>query len=427
MLTWLAALMTVAGVVLAALAAYVGWRRGSRAGIALAVLLAAVAWWGVAYALELAAVETATKSQWGDLKYLGVSILAPAWLVFVLQYTDRGRLVTVRMVALLGIEPALVMALLAVPTTHDLVHDYPPGALQQALPVVATGPVFWVHLAYSNLIILGATVLFVVSMVRLSGTYLRLALVLVAAALLPWVVNLLHNFEVGWFARIDLTPFAFILTGGVLVWGLFREGLVRLTPLARGVIVENMTDAVFVLDAFGRVTDANPAATSLLSTSRSQLVGRSLDQLLLPGTLEKVTPTAPGGRSRRPRTSGCSTGAGAIGPTRCGSTPSRTPGAARRANWSSCATSPSRSGPRRPSPSCCRNAPGWPPRCSRASCLQSCRRSPGPSSRPATCRLETAARSVATSSTSSRSVSRPGASCSATSVARGLKPLPSRP
>jgi PAS domain S-box-containing protein len=280
MLPWFAVLMTTTGTLLAILAGYVGWRRGSRAGVALAVLLAAVAWWGLAYALELSTDEVATKSRWGDLKYLGVTLLAPSWLVFVLLYTNRGRFVTRGLVSVLAVEPVVVMLCLFVPASHDLVRSYPPGAAGDDLPVVETGPVFWIHLTYSNLMILVATGLFVLSMVRLSDTYRRMALVLVGAALLPWVFNLLHNFEVGWFAEIDLTPFAFIVTGGVLVWGVFREGLVRLSPLARGVIVENMSDGVFVLDAFGRVTDANPAATQALQSSRQQLIGLSLADVL---------------------------------------------------------------------------------------------------------------------------------------------------
>ena len=110
MLPWFAALMTTTGLLLAGLAVYVGRRRGSRAGVALAVLLAAVAWWGLAYALELTADDVAIKSRWGDLKYLGVCLLAPAWLVFVLQYTNRGERVTTRFLAALAVEPAIVMA-----------------------------------------------------------------------------------------------------------------------------------------------------------------------------------------------------------------------------------------------------------------------------------------------------------------------------
>lgn len=293
MLPLLAALSTFAGVALAALAVYVGWRRGTSAGISLAAVLLSVACWGLFYAGELAADDLSTKSFWGDLKYIGISTLAPAWLTFVLQYTGRGRAVTWRTVALLALEPVVVLALLFNDATHDLVRYYPKGSVGEELPVVGSGPVFWIHLVYSNAMILVASVLFVASMVRLSRTYRQMAFVLLAAAALPWAANFLHNFEVGWFARIDLTPFAFTLTGAVLVWGLWRERLVRLAPLARDVMVENMSDGVFLVDAFGRIADVNPSGARALGSDRATLVGRPLGDLMdewpSPGTSEAST------------------------------------------------------------------------------------------------------------------------------------------
>lgn len=280
MLTLLATLMAGAGLVLAALAAYVAWRRGTRMGWSLAVMLVAVAWWGTAYAVELSADDIAVRSRWGDLKYVGIVTLAPAWLVFVLQYTGRGHLVTRRLVTLLAIPPVIALTLLAVPATHDLVRSYPPDAHTQELPIIESGPAFWAIFAYNNLLLVGATVLFVASMVRLARTYRRMAVVLLCSALLPWAANILHNLEVGWFARIDLTPFAFTITGGLLVWGLFEERLVDLAPLARSAVVESMADAVFVLDAFGRVVDVNPAAVELAGRGRGELLGRLVRDLM---------------------------------------------------------------------------------------------------------------------------------------------------
>jgi PAS domain S-box-containing protein len=292
MLALFATLMTVAGLVLAGLAGYVAWRHHSRPGLSLAVLLISVSWWGLAYAVELSVTDVLVKSRWGDVKYIGICALAPAWFVFVLQYTGRGRFVTRRLLALLSIEPLVVLALLANGATHDLIRFYPEAAAREELPVVGTGPVFWVHLVYANVMILWATGLFVASMIRLSRTYLWMAVVLVASALLPWAANLLHNLEVGRFARLDLTPFAFIVTGGVLVWGVFREGLVKLSPLARSVVVDNMADPVFVLDAFGRVADVNPAGAQLLGSTRPALLGKSLADLL-PYTAVPRTQTEP--------------------------------------------------------------------------------------------------------------------------------------
>jgi serine phosphatase RsbU (regulator of sigma subunit) len=259
-------------------------------GWSLAVLLVAVAWWGTAYAVELSVDEVALKSRWGDLKYVGIVALAPAWLVFVLQYTGRGERVTRRLVALLAVPPIAALTVLAVPATHDLVRSYPPTAHTEELPIVESGPAFWAIFAYNNLLLVGATVLFVASMVRLARTYSRMAVVLLASALLPWAANILHNLEVGWFARIDLTPFAFILTGGLLVWGLFEERLVDLAPLARSAVVESMADAVFVLDAFERIVDVNPAAVALSDRSRGELVGRRVRDLLDTSGVAEVGP-----------------------------------------------------------------------------------------------------------------------------------------
>lgn len=273
-------LMVGAGLLLAGLAGYTWRRRGIPAGLSLAVLLLAVAWWGLAYALEISSDALGAKRLWGDLKYVGIGVLGPAWLAFVLQYTGRGHLLTRRRLLALAVEPVAVQLLLVFDATHDLIRFYRPTADPDELPVVGTGPLFWAHFGYLNLLLLGATVLFVVSLARLSRLYWRMSAVLLAAALLPWAANLLHNFSVGPFTRLDLTPFAFIITGAVLVWGLLRERLLDLAPVARSVVVETMGDAVLVLDAYGRVVDANPAAAGVLGERRSELAGRPLSELL---------------------------------------------------------------------------------------------------------------------------------------------------
>lgn len=305
MLTLFATLMAMAGLILAGLAAYVAWRRETRMGWSLAVVLVSVAWWGLAYAVELSVEDIAVKSRWGDLKYVGITALAPAWLAFVLQYTGRGRRVTRRLLALLAIGPVLVLILLAVPSTHDLVRFYPASASSEELPIVEVGPAFWAILVYNNILLVGATGLFVASMVRLARNYRRMALALLAAALLPWVANLLHNFAVGWFARMDLTPFAFTVTGGLLVWGLFHERLVDLAPLARSAVLDSMADAVFVIDPFGRIVDVNPAGVHLIPATRAGLLGRRLEDVLAGTNTAEIGPTeltladTPGSPDRR--------------------------------------------------------------------------------------------------------------------------------
>ena len=280
MLRELTAGAVVTAVALAAMGLYVARRAGSRAGTSLAVMLLSVAWWATAYAMELSTLGS-TRGVWGDLKYAGIVLLSPAWLVFVLRYTGRDSWVTRRRVAALGLEPLLVGIVLAVPATHDLVRFYRPGAQPGAVPVIESGPLFWVVFAYGNALLLIATALFIRAMASLPSTYRVAAAVMVTAALVPWVVNVLYNLNVGPFAVVDVTPFAFIITGAVLVWGLYRERLINLSSVAWSAVVEAVADGVILCDAFGTVSDANPAALRVLGQRKRELVGRPLDDVLL--------------------------------------------------------------------------------------------------------------------------------------------------
>ena len=265
----------------AGMAAFVGSRRQGGAGRALALLLLALCVWNVGYGAELLSSDPARRLAFGDLKYLGIAGLLPVWAAFILCWTGRGRLVTRRLVVLLALEPLALLLVLLVPGTHDLVRYLPADAADPASVPVAAGPLFWVHVAYTEALLLPATGLFVYALLRRSRAYWLQAGALALAAVLPWLVNLLFNLGVHPFDRIDLTPVVFTGSGAVLAWGLFRQRLLRLQPVARGLVVERMTDGVVVLDAYGHVVDVNPAARAVLDRGDpGGLVGRRARDVL---------------------------------------------------------------------------------------------------------------------------------------------------
>ena len=268
------------GLVGAGAAAFVWSRRSGRAGTALTWMLAALAIWNLAYGAELLATDPDWRVALGDLKYLGICALMPAWVSFVLLWTGRGHRLTRRLLLLLSAEPVALLVLLAVPATHDLVRYLPADAPDPLTAEIAAGPAFWFHVIYTNALLLPATALLVGALLRRSRAYWLQAGVLAVAALVPWIANLLFNLSVGPFGRIDLTPVAFTITGLVLAWGLLQQRLLRLAPLARRIVVERMTDGVIVLDGYGHVSDLNPAALAVLGGHRSRLLGRPAADLL---------------------------------------------------------------------------------------------------------------------------------------------------
>src|ERR671912_415528 len=186
-----------------------------------------------------------------------------------------------RVMAALAAPPVAVIVLLAIPATHGLVRYYPPEAAADPADAIAqVGPLFWPFLVYANAVVWGCTALFVWTLVRRSRLYWRQSLLLIVTLLLPILANVLHNFNVGPFGRVELTPFLLVLTGAVLVWGVFRFRLLDLAPIARSQIFQLMQDAAVVLDPYGRVVDANLAAERLLGQPVGQVVGQPLAQLV---------------------------------------------------------------------------------------------------------------------------------------------------
>ena len=266
--------------VFVAMAVYVWRRRGGSAGAALALGLVALLLWAGTYAAELGATDLSAIKRWGDVKYVGLVLLPPAWFAFAALFAGRGSWVNGRNLALLAIHPLVVLLLLANEATHDLIRWYPPEAAADPDAVAEPGPLFWPHLVYSGVVMWGSLILMVAALVRASRVYRRVTTILIVSLVVPYGFNLLYNFDVGPFGRIDLTPFLLIVSCLVLVWGLFRFRLLGIRPVARGLVFETISEAVLVLDPLRRVVDANPPAERLLGRSLADAVGHPLGDLL---------------------------------------------------------------------------------------------------------------------------------------------------
>ena len=96
----------------------------------------------------------------------------------------------------------------------------------------------------------------------------------------PWIANILTIFQLV-STRIDLTPFAFAITGAGMAYAMFRHRLLDLVPVARDIVIDGMSDGMIVLDENRRVVDVNPAAQEILAMlSDTQSIGRPVVEVL---------------------------------------------------------------------------------------------------------------------------------------------------
>ncbi len=125
------------------------------------------------------------------------------------------------------------------------------------------GPWFWVHAAYSYLLLLAGICLLAKFMLRSPSPYRQQAQVLLFGSSIPFISNMLYIARLSPLTDIDLTSFAFSLSGIVFAWGLFRFGLLDIVPVAHDAVFSSMKDSVIVLgfsESSGELESGRPRA-----------------------------------------------------------------------------------------------------------------------------------------------------------------------
>ncbi len=268
---------------MSAVLALFAWRRRPASGAApLALLMLAVAVWTLGYTLELGSPDLPSKLFWGKVSYLGVGFVPVAWFTFVIQYTGREKWLSYRNLGVLAIEPLVTLLLVWTNEAHGMFYSN--TRLDTSGPFLVLdltyGVWFWVDVAYSYLLLLLGTLLLIQAFIHSPQLYRRQIGIMLIGTFAPWAAEVLLISGLSPFYPLDLTPFAFVLSGLALTWGLFRLQMLDMVPVARDAVIEGMSDGVIVLDAQHRIVDLNPAAQRVIGHSASEVIGQPAAQVL---------------------------------------------------------------------------------------------------------------------------------------------------
>ena len=289
--------LPIAGAISAALAILAWKRRNSPGAVPLVVLALAATVWTLGYAMELGSGAQATKILWAKFQYLGIVTAPTAWLAVTLQYTGRGNWLTSRGLILLAVVPLTVLLLVWTNEAHGLIWSDIRLDTSGSLSVldITHGTAFWAYTLYSYGLLLLGSIFLADSLLHSLPPYWGQAGALLISVLAPWVASLAYGVGLSPAPLLDLTPFAFIISGLALGWALLRVRFLDLAPVARNTVFDNVNDGVLVLDTLGRVVDANPAVQQIFAGGAASVIGRPIDQVWPDGpalieSSDEVTP-----------------------------------------------------------------------------------------------------------------------------------------
>jgi len=268
----------LSGLVAVALAGYAWHKRDQRAALPFHAMMVGLAIWAFGYGIEIGFTELGPMLWWDQVAFIGSAVVPTAWFLLAVEYAGYETWITRRTLGLLAIEPVATLLLVWTNEAHGLIWQSTSVDVAGPLttPHLVFGPAYWVNFVYSYALIAAGVVLVASVLVRASRIYRRQGVVLLAGLIVPLGANLAFN-VFPWanpLHALDLTPFAFVVTGVFYALALFRFKMLDLAPTARETLVEAMDDGIVVADASGTVVDANPAARRALG---EDVVGRSLD------------------------------------------------------------------------------------------------------------------------------------------------------
>jgi len=274
-------LLIVAAIISAVLAIYTLRQRETVGAKPFSILMLVLFQWSTSYVLHLISSDLVIKSFWDRITFLGVVTTPVIWLIFALEYMGRKSWITRGRLISLFIIPILSTIIIWTDDSHHLFWATKEIVQEGGFFLRKSdyGIWFWAHAAYSYALILAGTILVVRGLLRWPAKYRgQMAWILLAVAA-PWIANIITVFSLLPIV-IDLTPFAFTITGVGMVFALFRHRLLDLVPIARDVIVDGMIDGVIVFDTTDRVVDINQAAEQILEIPENQhLIGEQLTDI----------------------------------------------------------------------------------------------------------------------------------------------------
>jgi len=131
------------------------------------------------------------------------------------------------------------------------------------------GPVFWLHLVVSYVLLSGAVVEMYAARARIPVLARHRPTTLIIGWAVPILVNLLRTF-LGSPTAPDVTPIGLTLTAAVLYVVVTRGGFADLAPIARAKVFDQLADPVFVVDTNGILVDLNEKARVMVELDPDQ-------------------------------------------------------------------------------------------------------------------------------------------------------------
>lgn len=265
--------------VLAAVASLVWRHRHRPGGTELVAFLVVILAWAAIYCVALLTHDPPLRRWLEGVMYLAITTVPVAWLVFVLVYSGHHSRIDPRLLGALLLGAVGLGSLAVTNAAHHWFWASTEVVIVDGIALLDVSSA-WGHRvtqAFIYLIVLVGAVVIIRESIGTNGLYHDQTAVLLIGSGGPIVASLLPYAGVELIEGLSLTPYAFTISGIAFGYAVLRIDLLEVLPATRTVgrdlAVDQLAEGVLIVDAGGRIVDANRVGAELFDQTPVGLVG----------------------------------------------------------------------------------------------------------------------------------------------------------
>jgi signal transduction histidine kinase len=250
-------------------------RKQTKGGVYFSLLMLSSAVYSLGYAFQLETKSLPEILFWTKIQYLGISFIPYLWFLFALYFVGYEKVFSYKRNLILLTIPVITVILVLTMEKHSLY--YISFSVFQNIPLgvikIERGVWYWVHQIFSYCLIIAGGLIFLSMYYRSTRPYRKQAITALVGSVIPLLAYTIYLLGYSPYS-IDLIPFAITISGTIYLYALTHQGFLKLIPISRDVVFENMMGSVLVFDKDNHLVDFNPRAKTNFNFINDDFVGQ---------------------------------------------------------------------------------------------------------------------------------------------------------
>jgi len=255
-------------------------RRSAKGALFLSLFMGVAFFWSLGALMEITAPTQEIQLFWLAFSFLGITFSPVLCLAFALDYTRNTRWLSWKYFIPLLLLPLAVQIISWLPQTRSLIWDIDKINATHSHFSYSYGMVFWIFYSYAYALVAIAVAILIKNRFGYQSSNKIQTYILILACIFTLVFNSLTVFHVLAPFNVDLTPLGFNFSILAIYWGIYRFDIFNKISFAQSEIIDNLSDAVVIIDFDNHILFRNQAFVYHFIRSDRSVIGLDIHEVI---------------------------------------------------------------------------------------------------------------------------------------------------